>query len=157
MQVRRVEVEVRVAAAIERALQESLDLAVEPLADAAHFRARDAALRADGGHQGVHLAGGDALDPGLHDHRVERLIDAASGLEDRREEAPRAQFGDRQRDVAHLGGEQARATAIAVAQPLIGALMAIGAEHGGDLQLDQLLQAVAHQLGDELTGAAAIQ
>jgi hypothetical protein len=35
--------------------------------------------------------------------------------------------------------------------------MALRAEHGSDLQLDQLLQAVAHQLGDQLTGAAAIQ
>jgi hypothetical protein len=35
--------------------------------------------------------------------------------------------------------------------------MAIGTEHGGDLQFDQLLQAVTHQLGDELTGCAAIQ
>jgi hypothetical protein len=35
--------------------------------------------------------------------------------------------------------------------------MALSTEHGGDLQLDQLLQAVPHQLGDELAGTAAIQ
>jgi hypothetical protein len=35
--------------------------------------------------------------------------------------------------------------------------VALSAEHGGDLQLNQLLQAVAHQLGDQLTGCAAIQ
>jgi hypothetical protein len=35
--------------------------------------------------------------------------------------------------------------------------MAIGTEHGGDLQLDQLLQAVAGQLGDQLVGCAAIE
>ena len=40
---------------------------------------------------------------------------------------------------------------------LFAAFMAIGAEHGGDLQLDQLLQAVAHQFGNQLPGAAAIQ
>jgi hypothetical protein len=34
--------------------------------------------------------------------------------------------------------------------------MAIGTEHGGDLQVDQRLQAVAGQLGDQLTGCAAI-
>ena len=35
--------------------------------------------------------------------------------------------------------------------------MAIGTENGGDLQLDQLLQAVAGQLGDQLPSCAAIQ
>ena len=42
------------------------------------------------------------------------------------------------------------------------ALMAFSAERSGDLALDQLLQAVAHQLGDELpavlpSGAAQMQ
>jgi len=35
--------------------------------------------------------------------------------------------------------------------------MALGAEHSDDLQLDQLLQAVAHELGNQFTGSAAIQ
>jgi len=35
--------------------------------------------------------------------------------------------------------------------------MAIGTEHGNDLQLDQRLQAVAHQLWDQLPGCADIQ
>jgi hypothetical protein len=35
--------------------------------------------------------------------------------------------------------------------------MAVGTQKGGDLKLDQLLQAVAGQLGDQLPGAAAIQ
>ena len=34
--------------------------------------------------------------------------------------------------------------------------MALSAEHGGKLQLDQLLEAVTHQLRDQLAGAAAI-
>ena len=50
-------------------------------------------------------------------------------------------------DVAHLGGEHTGPVAVAVAKPLLTALMAISTEHGGDLKLDQLLQAVAHQLG----------
>jgi hypothetical protein len=33
----------------------------------------------------------------------------------------------------------------------------IGTEHGGDLELDQLLQAVAGKLGDQLPGRAAIE
>jgi hypothetical protein len=35
--------------------------------------------------------------------------------------------------------------------------MTIGTEHGGDLQLDQLLQAVACQLGDQLPGGTSIE
>jgi len=35
--------------------------------------------------------------------------------------------------------------------------MPIGTEHGGDFQLDQLLQAVAGQLRDQLLGCAAIK
>ena len=35
--------------------------------------------------------------------------------------------------------------------------MAIGAEHGGHFELNQLLQDVAHQLKDQLLSAAAIQ
>jgi hypothetical protein len=35
--------------------------------------------------------------------------------------------------------------------------VALGAEHGRNLQLDQLLQAVAHNLRDQLPGRAAIK
>jgi hypothetical protein len=35
--------------------------------------------------------------------------------------------------------------------------MAVGTQNGSDLQLDQLLQAVACQLGDQFPGAAAIE
>jgi hypothetical protein len=56
---------------------------------------------------------------------------------------------------AHLGGEQARPAAVAFADPFDGALVPIGTEHSGDLQLNQLPQAVASQLGDQLPGCAA--
>jgi hypothetical protein len=44
-----------------------------------------------------------------------------------------------------------------VAEPLIGALVPIGTEHGGDLQLDQLLQAMTGQLWDQLPSCPAIE
>jgi hypothetical protein len=44
-----------------------------------------------------------------------------------------------------------------VAEPLLGALVPVGTKEGGKLQLDQLLQAIADHLGDQLPGAAAIQ
>jgi hypothetical protein len=52
-------------------------------------------------------------------------------------------------------------TAVAVATALLNALLSalvpIGPEHGGDLQLDQLLQGMADQLGDQLPSGAAIE
>ena len=126
-------------------------------APATHLRLGDAALGAQGRHQGIDLAGGDATDVGLHDHRVQSLIDAAAGLEDRGQEAAGAQFGDLQREIAHLGGQGTGPVAVAVAETLLGALVPIGTEEGGKLQLDQPLQAMACQLRDQLTGAAAIE
>ena len=113
-------------------------------------------LRADRGHQGVDLAGGDALDPGLHDHGIQGLIDTPPGLEDRGKEAAGAEFGDRQRNVAHLGREQAWPAAVSVAAAFLAALVAVGSDHGGDIQLNEQLQAVARQPGDQLTSSDAI-
>jgi hypothetical protein len=73
------------------------------------------------------------------------------------QKAARAEFRDLEIDVAHLGGEQARAVAVAVTKPILTAFVAIGTEHSGNLELDQLLQAVAHQFGNELPSCAAIQ
>ena len=62
-------------------------------------------------------------------------------------------FYTTQRDAAQAAGP----VAVAISETLLGALVAVGTEHGSDLQLDQLLQAVAGQLGDQLTGRAAVQ
>ena len=80
-----------------------------------------------------------------------------AGLEDRGQKAAGAQYRDLEIDVTHLGGEQPGPLAVAVANALLRSLMAFGSEHGSDLQLDQLLQAMAHQLGDQVAGGAAIQ
>jgi hypothetical protein len=47
--------------------------------------------------------------------------------------------------------------AVEEAEALLGSLMALGTDHGSVLQLDQLLQAVACQLGHQLPGRAAIE
>jgi hypothetical protein len=67
------------------------------------------------------------------------LVNSAAGLDFQGQEATGSQFGNQQIDVAHLGGQPAVPFAVAVAEPLIGALLAVGTEHSGDLQLDQLL------------------
>jgi hypothetical protein len=44
-----------------------------------------------------------------------------------------------------------------VAEALLGALMTVSTEERGNLQLDQLLQPMAGQLGDQLAAATAIE
>jgi hypothetical protein len=82
-----IEVDVGVAGLLQGPVQEGLHLHVDLLADAAHLGLGDAALDAQGGHQGIDLAGGDAADVGLHHHGIEGLIHPAAGLEDRGQEA----------------------------------------------------------------------
>ena len=152
-----IEVDVGVAAALQRPAQERLHLLVDLLTDATHLRLGDAALGAQRRHQGIHLAGRHPTDVGLHDHGVQGLIHPAAGLKDRGKEAAGTQFGELQREIAHLGGQSAGPIAVAIAEPLLGALMAVSTEEGGNLQLDQLLQASCGQLGDQFPGAAAIE
>lgn len=83
----------RLAAPVEGALQEGLDLGMEALADAAHLRAGDACIRADRRHHGVNLAGGEALDPGLHDHGIQGLIDPPPGSRIIGEKLPERSLG----------------------------------------------------------------
>jgi hypothetical protein len=144
-----VEVEVRVTAAIEGTLQEGLDLGIKALTDAAHLRAGEPASeqmaateRRPGSSSTLawaRSAGGDALDPCLHDHGVLSLIDPSPGHQDRRVEGAGSEFRDREREVAHPGGEQTGPAAVAVTAAFLPALLPIGAEHGGDIELDQLL------------------
>ena len=44
-----------------------------------------------------------------------------------------------------------------MAETLLGALVPVRTEEGSKLKLDQLLQAVACQFGDQLPGTAAIK
>ena len=157
IEIRGIQVHIGVAAALQWPIQEGLHLLVDLLTDATHLRLGDAALGAQRRHQGIDLAGGDAVDVGLHDHRVQGLIDPAARLQDRGNEAAGSQFGDLQREITHLGGEGAGAVAVAIPQALVGSLMALSTKEGGNLQLDQLLQAMACQLRDQFPGAAAIE
>ena len=151
-----VDVGVGVATALQRPGQKGLHLGIDVLTNATHLRLGDAALGTQGGHQGINLAGGDAVDVGLHDHGEQGLIHPAAGLEDRGQETAGPQFGDQQVEIPHLGGEGAGPVAVAIPQALVGALMALSTKEGGNLQLDQLLQAMACQLRDQFPGAAAI-
>jgi hypothetical protein len=55
---------------------EGLDLAVQARADPGNLGLRDAGIHAQGGDEVIDAAGGDPVDVGLHDHRVQRLVNA---------------------------------------------------------------------------------
>jgi hypothetical protein len=59
--------------------------------------------------------------------------------------------------IPYPGGQRAGPIAVEEAEPLLRAPMALGTEHGGEIQLDQLLQAACGQLGDQVIGRAAIE
>jgi hypothetical protein len=58
-------------------------------------------------------------------------------------------------EITHPGFQVVGAIAVAVAMSFLSPLMAVSTQNGGDLQLDQLLQAMAGKLGNQLTGGAA--
>ena len=146
-----------VATGLQRPAEEDLHLNFDVGTDEAHLGFRDAALTAESGDQGINLAGRYSCHVRLHHYGLKGLVDPPAWLENRGQEAASAQFRDGQWNVAHLGSEHTEPVAVAVANPLLTAFMAIGTEHGGHLQLDQLLQAMAHQIGNQLTSCAAIQ
>ena len=108
-------------------------------------------------HQLVDPAGRDAADPGLLDHRDQRLLGRLARLQERREVGTLAQLGDAQLQRAEPRVERAVAIAIAVVQPLGAAFVAAGADQPFDIGFHQDLQ---HRLGhgsQEIAVAALLQ
>lgn len=83
-------------------------------------------------------------------------MDPAASREDRRQEAIGPKFGNLQPDIPLLGGQGAGPVAVAVVEPLLGALVPAGIEDGGGLQLVQILQAMAGPLWNQLLGALSL-
>jgi hypothetical protein len=68
-----------------------------------------------------------------------------------------AQLGDPEAQVAGLGGQQPLADAVAMGAPLGAALVRLGADGLGGLQLDQGLQHQLHPRADKVDVAAGAQ
>lgn len=104
----------------------------------------DPAVRSQCLDQVVDQAGGDAVDVGLHDHRIESLVDPAPAFEQALEEAACPEFGDRQVQVAGLRGQRLVPVSVAQRDACGSVLIPLCADRRGGLGLDQLLQ---HPLG----------
>ena len=135
---------------IEPAGPKGPDHLVETRTDAADLGLLDPAPDAEGAHQLVDRAGGDPAHVGLHDHRVEGLVDATAGFEDGGEEAALPELGDGELDVTGLGRDQADPVPVALGHPPFGAFIALRPDLGGRFGLDQLLEDVAHGVADQI-------
>ena len=118
------------------------------------MRRIDAGVDAHRGDEVVDGAGGDAVDVGLHDHRVERLVDAPARFEELGEERSLAELRDADLGVAGLRGQGARSGAVAVRDAVVGAFVAGGADLLGGFGVDQRLERLLGELADEV-GAVA--
>lgn len=113
--------------ALQRPVQERLDLVVDLAAQPAHLALRDAghAHRLD---QFIDRAGRHTLHIGFLDHGGERLLGHPARLEEAREVAALPELGDPQLDRA--GARLPVAVAVAVGDPL-GAALAVGGPRSG--------------------------
>src|SRR3954451_4395298 len=157
MQVGRIQVDIRKRGVVQPPLAEGGDDLIEAGADPRHLRLRDARVDAQRGDQVVDAAGRHAADVGLHHHRIQRLVDAAAGFEDDREERPLPQLRDPQLDIAGLGGQQPVTCAVAFSGPGVGALILPGADPLGRLGFDQLLHDHPDRLADQIDTLAGAE
>jgi hypothetical protein len=106
-------------------------------ADPADFALADAAVGTKRPHQVVDLAGAHPMQIGLHHHREQRLVDPAAPLQQAGEERPGPQLGDAQLQIPGRGGQHPGSVPVALRQPIMAALVRRGADHGGELGLDE--------------------
>lgn len=93
IEVGRIQPEVGKPGVIQWPVGEFCDDLVEVLADPGHAGSADAVVIAEGFDDLVDFAGGDPVDPGLADHRVEGFVDAFTGVEQGGENDPFRIFG----------------------------------------------------------------
>jgi hypothetical protein len=98
----------------QRAGPEHRDVGVQLGADPADLGLGDAGVHAQRPDQVIDLAGGGAMDIGLHDHPEQGSVDAPARLQQRGEERAFPELGNVQLDIASLGGQQPRAGTVAV-------------------------------------------
>jgi hypothetical protein len=91
----------------------------------------------------------------LHHHREQRLVDPPAPLQQRGEERPGPQLGKPQLQIPSRRGQHAGPVAVALGQPVRRALVGSGADHGGELGLDEGLVDGLGGLADAVIDSAA--
>ena len=91
--------------------------------------------------------------PSIHAEQITAhlgLVHPPAGVEQGGEERPRAQLGDGELDLPGGGGHRLEALAVAPVGALRRALVALRADHGGGLGVDQILQPGLEQTPEDL-------
>ena len=155
LQVGGVEPEIRPIAR-DRSVEERIDPLVDVLAQLGDLALRDAAEphRLD---QLVDTPGRDAADPGFLDRRDQRLLGGLARLQEWRKVRTLAQLGDAQAQRAEPGIEAALAIAVAIVEPVAGALVPAGTDQPFDIGFHQDLQHALRHGSQEVTIAALLQ
>ena len=125
---------------VQTALPELGEFFVESPTNAADLGLGDPRRCTERLDQVVHLAGRDAVDVGLHHHRIEGPVDAPPALEEGGEEAAFAELGDRELEVTRRCGEQAGPVPVALGDAVLAPLVGSRSDQGCGLGLDQLLE-----------------
>ncbi len=131
-----VQPQVRVSG-LQGSLPEGLHLLVQPTAQPGHLILADPG-QPQGLHQPIHLTGRHSIHIGLLDHRDQRLLRAAAGLQEAGEVRACPELGDGQLDGADPGVPGPLAVAVAASSPLGVALAVASAGGRGHLGLHQL-------------------
>ncbi|MDQ1005598.1 hypothetical protein QFZ82_000089 [Streptomyces sp. V4I23] len=142
---------------VQGAGAEHAQFSVEVAADPGDFALGDAGVATEGLDQVVHAAGGHALHVCLHDDGVEGLVDASPAFQQRREEQPGADLGDRQVQVPGLRGQHLPPVPVAHRRAGPGVLTGLGADVGGGFGLDEFLQDPLGQDPDQLDSVRRTQ
>ena len=142
--------------ALQRAIEEGIDPLVDVLAELGNLALRDA-RQAHCLHQPVDAAGRHAADPGFLNDGHQCLLRGLARLEEGREVGALAQLGDAQAQWPEPGIERAVAVAIAVIEPIAGALVPTGADKPFDIGLHQDLQHRFRDSSQEISFAALLQ
>jgi hypothetical protein len=131
--------DVRVGHLGQGAVPERPNFLVEVRTDAGDLGLGDPGIGAERLDQVVDLAGRDAVQVGLHDHREQRLVDPAPPFEQAGKERAGAQLRDPQLQVARGRRQRPRPGAVALSGPLEAAFPGSRADHRGQLGVDQRL------------------
>jgi hypothetical protein len=141
-----IQIDVGEAGVVQRPGAERRQGLVQVGADPRDLGLGDSGVGSEGFDQVIDGAGGHAVDIGLHDDRVQSLVDAPASLQQHRVEAAGTQLGDGQFQVTCGGGERLVPVAVAVGGARVGSLGPLSADLRGGLGLDQFLQQPLSQL-----------
>ncbi len=101
----------------QRPVPEGAHLGVQVSADTGDLVFGDRRIGAQRFDQIINLAGGGAVQIGLHHHREQALIDPAAPLQQRREKRTGPQLGDPQLEIPGDRGQRSRSRSVALVRP----------------------------------------